>query len=59
MLAIRGVQFLTSSILQSVCLLKGCEEEVHSDWWNLSGLKKPCGDEKKNGELNKWWDCKP
>jgi hypothetical protein len=26
-------------------LLKGCEEEMHSDWWALSGIKKPFDDE--------------
>jgi hypothetical protein len=28
-------------------LLKGYEEEMHSNWWVFPGIKKLCGDEKE------------
>jgi hypothetical protein len=36
----------------SKCLLKGCEEEMHLDWWVLSSIKKPCGDEKQTSRVD-------
>jgi hypothetical protein len=40
-------------------LLKGIDEEMHSNWWVFLGIKKSCGDEKKKREFSKWWDYKP
>jgi len=35
------------------CLFKGCEEEMHLDWWLLSRRKKPCVGEE--AMLGKYW----
>jgi hypothetical protein len=30
----------------SKCLFKGCGDDMHTDWWVLLGIKKPCGNDK-------------
>jgi hypothetical protein len=37
---------ITHFFVSSKCLLNGCGGEMHSDWWALLGITKPCGDEK-------------
>jgi hypothetical protein len=38
----------------SKCLFKGCGEEINIDWWALSGIKKPCEDDKGREGANHW-----
>jgi len=39
------------------CLLKDCQKEIHSNWWVLSWIKKPCSEEK--GTLEVDWATRP
>ncbi len=38
----------------SKCMLKGCGEDMHTDWWALSSIKKPCEDDKGRERADHW-----
>jgi hypothetical protein len=32
-------------------MFKGCGEDMHTNWWAFSCIKKPCEDDKEEKEL--------
>jgi hypothetical protein len=40
------------------CIFKGCNQEMHKDWWSMTGIKKPITDTNKGAMHESWHICK-